>query len=151
VVNSVIGIGATRTEPDLTATQAQLACSDVIARFFKLVDGGQASKTMDLFTHDAVMKMGDISLSGDALRAAMAGRETDGVRRVHVASPSSFRLTADGSAEAETLLQLFVLGEDQANGPKSRALTRLNDRFVRGDDHVWRLAERVVTVLAGGE
>jgi hypothetical protein len=138
-------------EPDAAVTRAWLACTDVITTFFRLVDDGQAGKTMDLFTEDAVMQMGETSLTGAALQSAMRSRETDGVRRVHFAAPSSFRLVADGEAEAETLLQLFSLGDDQSGGPKARALTRVNDRLVRGEDQIWRVAARMVTVLVGGE
>jgi ketosteroid isomerase-like protein len=151
MVSPVTGTAVAGSEADPAVLQAWLACTDVITAFFRLVDAGQASRTLELFTDDAVMRMGDVEISGDALRSAMRGRETDGIRRVHFPTPASFRLTADGRAEAQTLLQLFILGDEQAAGPKARALTRLNDRFVRGEDRVWRLAERAVTVLAGGE
>lgn len=142
---------AAGAEPDPAVTRAWLACTDVITTFFRLVDDGQASKTLELFTDDAVMQVGETRLTGEALQSAMRGREIDGVRRVHFAAPSSFCLTADGEAEAETLLQLFVLGDEQADGPQARALTRITDRLVRGEDQVWRVARRIVTVLAGGE
>jgi hypothetical protein len=131
--------------------QARIARLDVITTFFQLVDSGHTSRTLELFTPEPEMTLGDVTVTGDGLTAAMRNRETDGVRRLHFPAESSFRLPATDQAEAETLLQLYILSDDHANGPTARALTQVKDRFARGDDGIWRLSRRAVTVLAGSE
>ncbi|MCI2420025.1 nuclear transport factor 2 family protein [Saccharopolyspora sp. K220] len=138
-------------EPDPATAQARIACLEVITTFFQLVDGGHASRTVELLTTDAEMTIGDVTVKGEELAAAMRKRETDGIRRVHFSAEPSFRLLGPDEAETETLLQLFHLGDEQKLGPAARALTHLKDRFVRGGDGVWRLSRRAVTILAGSE
>jgi hypothetical protein len=138
-------------EPSPEALAARTACLDVLTTFFRLVDSGRASQALELFTEDAEMVLNGVTLSGETLRAGMTARDTDGIRRLHLPGEPSFRLLNAGEAETEILLQLFHLGADQDKGPAARTLTHIKDRFVRNEQHVWRLARRTVTVLAGGE
>jgi hypothetical protein len=141
------------TEPDAAALRARAACLDVIDAFFRRVDGGEAARTAELFTPDGELVMGRTSFTGAGLAAALRARQEDaGKRGVHVPAASSFRLLSPGEAEAETYLHLYRHADRREGGPPAaRAVTLLRDRFVRGADGRWRIARRVVDVVAGGE
>ncbi|MFF0223308.1 nuclear transport factor 2 family protein [Streptomyces sp. NPDC004629] len=139
------------SEPGQEALAARMACLDVLTEFFQLVDSGHASRALELFTEDAEMVVNGVAASGEALRAGLAARETDGIKRLHLPGEPSFRLVNSDEAETEILLQLFHLGPGQDKKPTARTLTHIKDRFVRDEQRVWRLAHRMVTVLAGDE
>lgn len=140
-------------EPNIAAVQARHACLDVIDAFFRRVDTGNAARTVDLFTSDGELVLGQTSLSGESLAKAMEVRQNDSDKRGHhVPATSSFRLISDREAEAQTYLHLYRDAEQQPDKPPvARALTLLTDRFVRGDDGRWRIARRQVDIIAGGE
>lgn len=141
------------TEPDLAAVQARVACLDVIDAFFRRVDGGEAARTVELFTTDGELVMGSSSFSGSGLAAAMRARQEDsGKQGVHVPATSSFHLLSPAEAEVRTYLHLYRQADQRADTtPVPRAVTLLTDRFVKGDDGRWRIARRVVDIIAGGE
>jgi hypothetical protein len=141
------------TEPDLMALRARAACLDVIDAFFRRVDGGEAARTVELFTTDGELVMGSSSFSGAGLAAAMRTRQEDsGKQGVHIPAASSFRLLSPIEAEVQTYLHLYRQADQRAGtAPKPRAVTLLRDRFVKGDDGRWRIARRVVDIVAGGE
>ncbi|MDX3231894.1 nuclear transport factor 2 family protein [Streptomyces sp. ME19-01-6] len=133
-------------ESDVDFLKARTACLDIVTTSLRLVDSGQATKALELFTDDGELVLGNTVISGDALRAALAQRETDGIRRLHLPGEPLFRLLTPDVAKTETVLQLFHLGTD---GTSPRAVSRLTDRFVRDEQHVWRLSRRTTTILAG--
>ena len=139
-------------EAELEELQAHAACSDVIAQFFRYVDSGQATRAAGLFTEDAEMSSGDLTATGEQIRAILSIRETDGKRRLHFPTEISFELTSPNEANAQTLLQLFVLNDENPQAsPQVRAITHVDDVLVRTDGDGWRLSRRRVTILAGSE
>ncbi|MFD5572350.1 nuclear transport factor 2 family protein [Streptomyces cadmiisoli] len=141
------------TEPDLAELRARAACMDVIDAFFRWVDDGEAERTVELFTPNGELVMDQAHFTGTALTAAMRARQDATSKSgVHVPAASSFRLLAPGEAETHTYLHLYR-DADQQDGhpPVARAVTQIKDRFVRGEDGRWRIARRVVNVVAGGE
>jgi hypothetical protein len=141
---------AVGTEPDIEGLRARAACLDVINRTLRLVDEGNATSSLALYTEDGVMQIGDDTLAGEALYEAMRGREIDGVARIHLPGQTDFELVGPREARAMTLLHLYNLDHDHSSVPAPRALTRLDDQLVRDEHGVWKLARRDVTVLADG-
>jgi hypothetical protein len=45
----------------------------------------------------------------------------------------------------------LTFGDEQSEGPKAQAVSRLRDRFEATGNGIWRLSRREVTPLAGGE
>ncbi|MFE7156986.1 nuclear transport factor 2 family protein [Streptomyces sp. NPDC057636] len=137
-------------EPDDELVRARIACLDVIATFFRLIDTGQATKALELFTDDAELIVGGMVASGDHLRRALLDEENDGVRRVYLPGESSFWLVTPNVALADTPLQVFQFHHGQGTETSAFTITHIRDRFVRNEQRVWRVSRRVVTVLAGG-
>jgi SnoaL-like domain len=150
VRSGAVGLGAA----DLAAAQAYSGCLDVVQAFFAFVDGGRGGLAYRLFAPGGRMTRGDVSISGTELESALRARESDGIRRRHVAGVYSCCLTGAGQAVTETIYQLYLLGEPAdggSSGPLAPSgMTRLIDRFVRTASGTWRIAEREVRVLAGG-
>jgi hypothetical protein len=139
-------------EAGLEELLARAACADVVAQFFRFVDSGQATRATELFTEDAEMSSGDVTATGDTIRQMLSLRETDGKRRLHFPTQISFELTSSTEATSQTLLQLFVLNNDDPGGtPQIRAITHVDDVFVRTEGLGWRLRRRRVTILAGSD
>ncbi|WP_326566392.1 nuclear transport factor 2 family protein [Amycolatopsis rhabdoformis] len=130
--------------------EARLACEDVVRKSFRLIDDGHAGASADCYTADATLVMAaaqEVRAEGAQIRAAMRRREQEDRRTLHVVSPSSFELDAD-RAECHCDLQVFALS-DPATAPNLRTLSRVHDVLKR-EDGQWLIAERRITVLAGG-
>ena len=138
-------------EPSPEELAVRVACLDVASRFYDVIDQGRATLTTELFTADAELALGpDRWVGTGQIAAAMAAREANVERRTaHIAIPRSFRVLGPEQAEADSLLQLFVLGTQGEAVPHPAALSRVRDSFRRGDDNRWRLSRREVTVIAG--
>jgi ketosteroid isomerase-like protein len=138
------------TEPSSEQLAAQLACRDLINQFAYLVDNGMASQVVDLFTEDAELGSPERTSTGrDELVALMAVREAATDRRTrHQVTNIVFRRTGPDTAQANSLLCLYVLG-----GPTeltARAITVFEDEFARDAHGRWRFSRRRAQPLAGG-
>lgn len=140
------------TEPSVDELRARTACADLIAQFFRYVDSGDATKASGLFTSDGEMSSGETVLRGEQITQVLSIRETDGKKRLHFPTQVSFELVSPTQATAQTVLQLFLLeGGAPGTALELRAITHVDDVFVRAPDDLWRIHKRRVTVLAGAE
>jgi ketosteroid isomerase-like protein len=128
----------------------RLACLNLIAAHAKLIDGGEASKTVPLYTDDCEVVVGPHTIKGiDAFRAAMTAREANVERKtLHVWTNVHFGEVSEDVVVASSVIQLYVLSpEPVALAPTS--LLKCDDRFARGSDGQWRFARRVLLLIAG--
>jgi hypothetical protein len=129
----------------------RVACLEVASRFYQVVDQGRATLATELLTADAELALGTERCVGtEQIAAAMAAREADVERRtMHITVPTSFRVLGPERAEAESQLQLYVLGTQGQDGPHLSALSHVRDSFRRGQDRRWRLSRREINVIIG--
>lgn len=146
--------GAAAGKPlDHDALAVHSACIAVMHAYADRIDEGRASAATELFTDDATLVAGPRAMVGrDQLAAAFAAREADGSRRTrHLVVNPTIRIVDDGVAQAHSSMMLFVLdaGAGTTDSPNPNALMNCHDRFERGADDCWRIAERRVELLAG--
>ena len=131
----------------------QSACIAVLNAFADRIDAGRASTVTELFTDDGSLVAGPRTMRGrDELAAGFAAREADEARRTrHLVLNPSVQVIDDGVAEARSSLMLFVLGSEPGGDEplNPSALMNCHDRFERGADGRWRIAERQIELLAG--
>jgi hypothetical protein len=129
---------------------AESACQGLINHFAYFVDNGMASQVVDLFTEDAELGSPERTSKGRCeVATLMAAREAATDRRTrHQVSNIVFRRTGPDTAQANSLLCLYVLG-----GPTElsvRAITAFDDEFARDEHGRWRFSSRRAQPLAGG-
>jgi hypothetical protein len=129
---------------------ARLACLNLITAHASFIDGGEASKTVALFTDDCEVVVGPNTIKGiNAFRAAMAGREANKERKtLHVWTNVYFSEVSEEVVVASSVVQLYLLNPEPAP-LEPNSLLRCEDRFVRGADHQWRFARRALHMIAG--
>jgi ketosteroid isomerase-like protein len=138
------------TESSGEQLAAESACRDLINHFAYFVDNGMASRVVDLFTEDAEMGSPERSSKGrEELAEVMAARQAATDRHTrHQVTNIAFRRTGPHTAQANSLLCLYVLG-----GPTElsvRAITVFDDEFARDTNGRWRFSSRRAQPLAGG-
>ncbi len=143
-------------EADVASLTAQAACRNVMHAYADLVDSGNASQVSDLFTDDAAFDSGGgRTVSGRAnLAKVFAAREANTARRTrHLIVNPVVDLCDEGIATGHSSILLFVLDGANAPGAASavapNAVVNCHDRFARGDDGCWRIADRRLELLAG--
>lgn len=129
------------------------AAAGVVLAFFRLVDQGRASETVELFEDDASITFAEGSpqpgtIRGGAIGVAMRARE--GQRQVttrHVITNIHITRNEDGSLQCRSLLTLYR-SEDGTLSPTPRTIADVDDRLVQvGTTH--RIASRVITPVFG--
>lgn len=126
----------------------RLAITDLVNRFFWLVDHGRAGETAELFTHDAKLTFGPGSpkpgiTEGGAIRTMMIARAGHvHVTTRHVLSNMAFTANADGSVSVHTLMSLYR-SDDETRSSVPASIADLDEIYVRCDDG-WRIRERTV-------
>lgn len=81
-------------------TLASLACRELLAAYTFAIDNGDATRLVELFTRDGVLRRGELTLTGaDELPRILDGRPTDLVMRHHLTTVDIN--VADTGAEAE--------------------------------------------------
>jgi len=132
----------------LTLDERQ-AISDVLHRFYWLVDQGRAAEVADLFTADASITFGPGApkpgtISGAEIRPAMAARQAQAnVTTRHVLSNIAMERQADGSVSVYSLLTLFR-SDDGTRSPAPSVVADVNETVVR-DAGEWRIARRLIS------
>ena len=139
------------TTAEAAALTAIAACQDVMHAYAELVDSGRASRVVELFTDDATFEPvpGRTVRGRHQLARVFAAREANTERRtLHiVANPV---VVVDGeTATGHSTFLLFILGEPRSAGVAPDALVYCADRFERGEDGRWRIADRRLQTLAG--
>jgi SnoaL-like domain len=136
-------------EPIVNQLSAEFACQELINYYALHIDSGFARKNVDLFTEDAEAASPEQAVKGRSqLESVMAAREADIERKTrHQVSNIVFRRTGPDSATAQSLMCLYVLGDDEELGV--RAITVFDDEFARDSGGRWRFSRRFATPLAG--
>lgn len=123
------------------------ACERLTTRYAHLVDEGQASGVVDLFTDDAVWSAPGIEMVGrDQLLAGFGARNESSLVSRHVCT--NFALTRCSPDEAEGIVYLTLYRRPRQDGEGAplaiggpTMIGVYRDRYVRTDDG-WRFAER---------
>lgn len=121
---------------------------DGIHTFYAWVDGGQASRTADLFTRDASLTFGPGSpkpgtIQGAEIRQSMIAREalkTDFTR--HAISNIVLR-PAEAGVDAQYLLTLYR-SDDETRSSMPAFVADVGETWVREDD-AWKISSRLIT------
>jgi len=139
----------TQDAPAVDRLMAQVACTDVLLKFFACVDEGRAADAVELFTDDAELhNPGSPSLRGLAEIGAVFQKRQQMVdlRTCHSVSNVSFEHVSESSVIGRWLVTLHVLSAPNPLVPT--ALNGFADRFERGSDGRWQIASRTVTPIA---
>jgi uncharacterized protein (TIGR02246 family) len=139
------------TSPILLSLEDRLAITDVVHRFFWLVDHGRAAEAGALFTADAKLIMGPGSPSpgtveGPAIAAMFTARQTQThVTTRHVISNISLAAHADGTVASSCILT-FYRSDDETRDTRVTIVADIDETYVRVDGG-WRIASRTVTPI----
>lgn len=131
------------------AIEDRFAVTDVVLRFFRLVDQGRAGETAALFTADATLTFGPGApkpgtIAGADIPAAMAARQAQvHVTTRHVLSNVVLSPAEDGSVHVYSLLTLFR-SEDEKRDSDPASVADIDDVLVR-DGNGWRIKQRTIT------
>ena len=138
--------------------QIERECERLVTRYCHLIDHGQASRVIELFSADAVWSGPGVRMEGrEQLQRGFAQREQQSERMSrHVCQ--NFLCDVIDSDHAEGSVYLVLFRHDGDPERKISPLTgpemvgEYEDRFVRTPDG-WRIAERrtVVSFLASAE
>lgn len=134
----------------LTLDERQ-AITDLLNRFYWLVDQGRAAEVADLFTADAIITFGPGApkpgtVSGADIRPSMVARQAmTNVTTRHLLSNIMMEKKADGSVAVYSLLTLFR-SEDEVRSPPPRTVADV-DEIVVYDQGEWRIARRLITPI----
>lgn len=121
---------------------AQLACANVLTVLIHLIDENRSLELVDLFSEDGVMEAVPHTFSGrKQIREFLASRAGGAPTRrtVHMLSNSAFRHVSDREVHCTSVMTVFAYDASQSAAnliPDS--LCKLEDRFVKDPDGVWR-------------
>jgi ketosteroid isomerase-like protein len=127
----------------------RFAATDLVNRFFFLVDKGRAAETAALFTADGSLTFGPGSpkpgtVEGANIAAAMAARQAmTQVTTRHVLSNQTAAVQADGSVAVYSLLTLFR-SDDAGRDSYPASVADIDDILVR-EGEGWRIKARTVS------
>lgn len=127
----------------------RFAVTDVVYRFFQLVDDGRAAETAGLFTADATLTFGPGApkpgtIAGGAIPAAMTARQAQPhVTTRHVLSNLAVTVQPDGAIQVRSLLTLFR-SEDAGRDSYPASVADVEDVLVLVEDG-WRIRTRKIT------
>ena len=133
------------------AIRDRLAITDLIHRFYRLVDQGRASETAMLFTETARLTFGPGApkpgtVEGPGIAALMAARTGQlHVTTRHVLSNIALSRRPDGTVEGYSLLTLFRSETDSCDSQPA-SVADIDEVFVRGPDG-WRIQERTISPI----
>ena len=131
---------------DPSATQ--LACTELMAASYRIVDDGQAAAVTELFTEDGRFTVeGNIDVQGQASLSEMfAARQADTERRtLHCLSNLTVAQLTDDEAQLRATLTLYHLNGANPTIPSILANVEDVHRLIDGQ---WRIASRTTRVLA---
>lgn len=132
--------------------EAELACRDLLISFCAAVDAGRADEATNVFTEDCSVEIGNWTKQGRvAVRQVLAARPPSADRRtLHLLCNAVIRTTAVNSAVGTSVVVAFVLADvDGTLDRTPRRISAVSDRFTRGDDGRWLIAERHTADLVG--
>ena len=132
----------------MLSIEDRFAATDVVRRFFWLVDHGRAAETAALFARDGSLTFGPGSpkpgtVSGADIAPAMAARQAQThVTTRHVLTEAQVTGHADGTITISSLLTLFR-SEDEGRDSYPVSVADIDDLLVR-EDGVWRIKSRTI-------
>jgi hypothetical protein len=125
--------------------------SDLIHRFYWLVDHGRAAETAEMFSEDARLTYGAGAptpgdLQGEAVRLAMRQRQDiAGLVTRHIVS--NLMLTRRGADRVDSALLLTVFrSEEPSRDPLPHTVADVEESFVR-DAGRWRIERRTISPI----
>lgn len=133
------------------ASEDRQAITDLIHRFYRLVDQGRADETAELFTQTARLTFGPGApkpgtTEGAGIAALMAARATQlHVTTRHVLSNIALSSREDGSVEGYSLLTLYR-SETDGRDSYPASVADVEELFVRGADG-WRIQARTISPI----
>jgi len=134
-----------------TTRQDIFECQQLTAAYCHLIDHGEATRTADLFTDDAVIRFTREDWTGkDQIRAGMGLREakTERISR-HVCNNFHVTSVREDKITATTYLSLYRAdakpGEKVGHIQGPAVLGEYEDTFVRTPSG-WRIAQRICRI-----
>jgi 3-phenylpropionate/cinnamic acid dioxygenase small subunit len=133
------------------APEDRQAITDLILRFYRLVDQGRADETVALFTETARLTFGPGApkpgtTEGAAIGALMVARASQvNVTTRHVLSNIALSLREDGAVEGYSLLTLYR-SETDGRDSYPASVADIDELFVRGADG-WRIQARTISPI----
>jgi hypothetical protein len=128
------------------AFEDRVSISDIIHRYFWLVDHGRADQASLFFAVAGRLTFGPGApkpgtIQGDAIAAAMLARskQTELTTR-HIVSNIALTATGDSTIDAYSLLTLYR-SSDASRDTYPTSVADIEDTFIRTDDG-WRILER---------
>ena len=141
------GIGR---EPSASELAARQACMDLAYCAFALIDFGQATKTLELYTPDGVSLIEGKLHDAAARRDRVQRREADRSRRTrHQVTNFAFRLADPRTAYSLSLITIFLEDSSGQKGVTPLTVADCADRYERSEDGLWRIAFRYLQPVAG--
>ncbi|MFW2829661.1 nuclear transport factor 2 family protein [Sphingomonas sp. ID0503] len=129
----------------------RIAATDVVDRFFWLVDNGRAAETAALFASDGSLTFGPGSpkpgtVSGADLVPAMAARQAQThVTTRHVVTHPHVEAGEDGSITIHSLLTLYR-SEDEGRDTYPTSVADILDVLVQ-EAGAWRIKTRTISPI----
>ena len=129
--------------------ETRLAATDLVTRYFDLVDRGLASGTADLFASGGTLTFGPGApnpgtIAGDAIRAAMTARQAQThVTTRHVLTNVIVAGQDDGSLIVRSLLTLFR-SDDETRSTAIASVADIEDHLVT-EAGEWRILSRLIS------
>lgn len=129
--------GVEKTVEELAALAA---CEELVVAYTHLIDGGEASKAVELFTEDGAFVSRNLNMHGrDELITGFSDRERQNIATRHVMSNLRITRTGPDTAEGTVYLTMYY----GASGTVPSAVAEYRDTF-RRTDAGWRFADRHV-------
>lgn len=133
--------------PERLAIRAEIEALGT--EYYYRIDHGDAPRAAELFTKDGILHIGADRIVGrDAVHAYYIARSKTRITR-HVST--NLRLTYIDANHVEAVRDITYYHGDPAASPgpypANPSVTEYRESLVRGDDHVWRYAARVASLI----
>jgi hypothetical protein len=133
------------------STEDRFSVTDLINKFYHLIDTGRAGETAPIFAADATLEFGPGSpkpgtIRGGEISVAMRDRErmTDVTTR-HVVSNIALQSDGDRRLSAHYLLTLFR-ADARPRTTVPAFVADVDETWVRGEDE-WKISGRLITPI----
>jgi len=134
---------------DLQTLADRAAIEDVVVRYFYAYDAGDLDLLATCFTDDATAEFGGVKVDGGGRGISAFLRGAGGPRVVTNASHyvSNVRIELEGDVATVDCYAISCRSDPAGASPMQMRGLRYRDRFARGSDGGWRIADRVHTAV----